>query len=238
MGLNPLVQRVFKGLFDRNKTSFVSPFHARRCSSHRRPVREDGSGSVSAQLVARSAWWSNGRWQRGSSLRTGATSSTVSFRGSFLTTGANFERSIARCIALVQVQDADGPRRRRWRCEARRRTLGRRRAGRQRRSGDTIGRVTALGRCERLWQPRLRGVRQLQERALVQLQTESRGLGTQQLQTWPKHKDRLIRLPVCSRPMGRIKLSRMLKGGPICRRVRISNTRTPSRLRMVQVISR
>ena len=26
MGLNPLVQRVFKGLFDRNKTSFVSPF--------------------------------------------------------------------------------------------------------------------------------------------------------------------------------------------------------------------
>ena len=49
MGLNPLVQRVFKGLFDRNKTSFVSPFHVRRCSSHRRPVREDGSGSVSTQ---------------------------------------------------------------------------------------------------------------------------------------------------------------------------------------------
>ena len=52
MGLNPLVQRVFKGLFDRNKTSFVSPFDVRRCSPHRRPVREDGSGSVSAHLVA------------------------------------------------------------------------------------------------------------------------------------------------------------------------------------------
>ena len=105
--------------------SFVSPFDVRRCSPHRRPVREDGSGSVSAQLVAKSARWSNGRWQRGSSLRTGATSSTVSFRGSFLTTGATSKRSIARCIALVQVQDADGPRRRRWRCEERRRTLGR-----------------------------------------------------------------------------------------------------------------
>ena len=125
MGLNPLVQRVFKGLFDRNKTSFVSPFDVRRCSPHRRPVREDGSGSVSAQLVARSARWSNGRWQRGSSLRTGATSSTVSFRGSCLTTGANLECSIARCITLVQVQDADGPRRRRWRCEELRRTRGR-----------------------------------------------------------------------------------------------------------------
>ncbi len=53
LGLDPLVQGVFKGLFDRNKTSFVSPFHVRRCSSHRRPVREDGSGSVSAQLVAK-----------------------------------------------------------------------------------------------------------------------------------------------------------------------------------------
>ena len=41
-----------------------------------------------------------------------------------------------------------------------------------------------LGLCERLWQLRLRGVRQLQERALVQLQAESRGLGTQQLQAW------------------------------------------------------
>ena len=51
--------------------------------------------------------------------------------------GRYFELSIARCIALVQVQDADGPRRRR-RCEERRRTLGRRRAGRLRRGGDTI----------------------------------------------------------------------------------------------------
>ena len=48
MVLNPLVQRVFKGLFDRNKTSFVSPFDVRRCSLHRRPVQEDGSGLVSA----------------------------------------------------------------------------------------------------------------------------------------------------------------------------------------------
>ncbi len=48
MGLNPLVQGVFKGLFDRNKTSFVSPFDVRRCSPHRRPVQEDGSGLVSA----------------------------------------------------------------------------------------------------------------------------------------------------------------------------------------------
>ena len=113
--------------------------------------------------------------------------------------GRYFERSIARCIALVQVQDADGPRRRR-RCEERRRTLGRRRAGRQRRSGDTIGRVPVLGQCERLWQLRLRGVRQLQERALVQLQAESLELGTQQPQAWPR-KDRLLRLQVCSRPM-------------------------------------
>ena len=52
MGLNPLVQRVFKGLFDRNKTSFSFAFYARRCSPHCRPVREDGSGSVSAHLVA------------------------------------------------------------------------------------------------------------------------------------------------------------------------------------------
>jgi len=52
LGLNPLVQRVFKGLFDRNKTSFVSPFHVCRCSPHRRPVQEDGSGSVSAHLVS------------------------------------------------------------------------------------------------------------------------------------------------------------------------------------------
>jgi len=113
--------------------------------------------------------------------------------------GRYFERSIARCIALVQVQDADGPRRRR-RCEERRRTLGRRRAGRQRRCGDTIGRVPVLGWCERLWQLRLRGVRQLQERALVQLQAESRELGKQQPQAWPR-KDRLLRLQVCSRPM-------------------------------------
>ena len=147
--------------------------------------RKDCSGSVSAQLVAKSAWWSNGRWQRGSSLRTGATSSTVSFRGSFLTTGATSKRSIARCIALVQVQDADGPRRRR-RCEEQRRTLGRRRAGRPWRGGDTIGRVPVLGGCERLWQLRLRGVRQLQERALVQLQAESRASGTQQPQAWPR----------------------------------------------------
>ena len=42
--------RRFLGLFDRNKTSFVSPFHVCRCSPHRRPVREDGSGSVSAHL--------------------------------------------------------------------------------------------------------------------------------------------------------------------------------------------
>ena len=62
--------------------------------------------------------------------------------------------------------------------------------------------MPVLGLCERLWQLRLRGVRQLQERALVQMQAESRGLGTQQLQAWPKRsKDRLLRLPVCSRPM-------------------------------------
>ena len=115
--------------------------------------------------------------------------------------GRYFKRSIARCIALVQVQDADGPRRRR-RCEERRRMLGRRRAGRQRRSGDTIGRVPVLGLCERLWQLRLRGVRQLQERALVQLQAESRELGTQKLQAWlNRSQDLLLRLPVCSRPM-------------------------------------
>ena len=99
--------------------------------------------------------------------------------------GRSFESSIARCIALVQVQDADGPRRRR-RCEEQRRTLGRRRAGRLRRGGDTIGRVPVLGGCERLWQLRLRGVRQLQERALVQLQAESRASGTQQPQAWPR----------------------------------------------------
>ena len=99
--------------------------------------------------------------------------------------GRSFESSIARCIALVQVQDADGPRRRR-RCEEQRRTLGRRRTGRQRRGGDTIGRVPVLGGCERLWQLRLRGVRQLQERALVQLQAESLELGTQQPQAWPR----------------------------------------------------
>ena len=114
--------------------------------------------------------------------------------------GRSFESSIARCIALVQVQDADGPRRRRWRCEERRRTLGRRRAGRQRRCGDTIGRVPVLGWCERLWQLRLRGVRQLQERALVQLQAESRGLGTQQqLQAW-RNGVHWPRLTLCFRP--------------------------------------
>jgi hypothetical protein len=35
-----------------NKSQFCSCFHDRRCSPHRRPVREDGSGSVSAYLVA------------------------------------------------------------------------------------------------------------------------------------------------------------------------------------------
>ena len=116
--------------------------------------------------------------------------------------GCYFERSIARCIALVQVQDADGPRRRR-RCEERRRTLGRRRVGRQRRSGDTLGRVPTLGMCGRPWQLRLRGVRQPQERTLVQLQAESRGLGTQQLQAWLSEGLRGVQWPrliLCSRP--------------------------------------
>ena len=60
--------------------------------------------------------------------------------------------------------------------------------------------MPVLGLCERLWQLRLRGVRQLQERTLAQLQAESRELGTQQPQAWPR-KDRLLRLQVCSRPM-------------------------------------
>jgi len=104
-----------------------------------------------------------------SSLRTGATSSTASFRGTCLTTVATSSDPLRKCIALAQARDADGPWRRRWRCKARSRTLGRRQAGRQRRSGDTLGRVLALGLCEKPWQLPLRGVRQLQELALGQL---------------------------------------------------------------------
>ena len=94
-------------------------------------MREDGSGSFSAQLVAQVSvveqrpvatgqQSENGRY-----FKHGVVSWELSDNGRY------FERSIARCIALVQVQDADGPRRRR-RCEELRRTLGRRRAGRQR----------------------------------------------------------------------------------------------------------
>ena len=137
--------------------------------------------------------------EHGRYFKHGVASRELSANGCFHP--GSFESSIARCIALVQVQDTDGLRRRR-RCEEQRRTLGRRRAGRQRRSGDTLGRVPVLGLCERLWQLRLRGVRQLQERALVQLQAESRELGTQKLQAWlNRSQDLLLRLPVCSRPM-------------------------------------
>ena len=114
--------------------------------------------------------WSNGRWRRGKQSENGRyfQHGVVSWV-SCLTTGATSDAPLRECIALVQAQDADGPWRRRWRCEERRRTLGRRRVGRQRRSGDTLGRVPTLGMCGRPWQLRLRGVRQLQERALAQL---------------------------------------------------------------------
>ena len=88
-------------------------------------MREDCSGLVSAQLVAQVSvveqlpvatgqQSENGRY-----FKHGVVSWELSDYGCY------FECSIARCIALVQVQDADGPRRRRWRCEERRRTLGR-----------------------------------------------------------------------------------------------------------------
>jgi len=71
LGLNPLVQRVFKGVFDRNKTSFSFAFYARRCSPHRRPVREDGSGSVSAHIRGRVC--SGRSCMRGAQVRRGCT---------------------------------------------------------------------------------------------------------------------------------------------------------------------
>ena len=163
----------YKGIFTGNKLSllFFSCF-ACRSTSHRRArglfrfrfsiVGSDGPAER----------WSNDRWQTGQQsehgryFKHGVVSGELSANGCFHP--GSFESSIARCIALVQVQDTDGLRRRR-RCEEQRRTLGRRRAGRQRRGGDTIGRVPVLGGCERLWQLLLRGVRQLQERALVQL---------------------------------------------------------------------
>jgi hypothetical protein len=92
-------------------------------------VREDCSGLVSAQLVAQVSvveQWPVATGQQsenGRYFKHGVVSVTVSWELS--DNGRYFERSIARCIALVQVQDADGPRRRR-RCEERRRTLGRR----------------------------------------------------------------------------------------------------------------
>ncbi len=77
--------------------------HARRCSPHRQAVREDGSGSVSSQVVAKVVGGSTG--QRGgataggdgaSSLTSGATPTTASFRGvSCLKSGAIPRRFIA-----------------------------------------------------------------------------------------------------------------------------------------------
>ena len=159
--------------------------HVSSCLHTGRVAREDCSGTVSAQLVATVSVVEQRPVATGQQSENGRYFKHCVVSWELSDNGCSFESSIARCIALVQVQDADGPRRRR-RCEEQRRTLGRRRAGRLRRGGDTIGRVPVLGGCERLWQLRLRGVRQLQERALVQLQAESRALGTQQPQAWPR----------------------------------------------------
>ena len=83
------------------------------------------------------------------------------------------------------------------------------------------------------------GLRQRRAPVLAQLQGETWGMGKQQWQAWLKRsKDSLLRSPVCSSPTWRIPISRMMKRGPFYRRMRVSNTCRPSRLRTVQVISR
>jgi hypothetical protein len=108
--------------------SVCSSFHVLSCPHTGRVAREDCSGSVSAQLVAQVSTVEQrpvarfrlrtvgSPGQHGGAtacLRTGATSSTASFRGRCLTSAATSNSPLRECIALVQAQDADGPWRRR-----------------------------------------------------------------------------------------------------------------------------
>ena len=100
-------------------------FHVSPCQHTGRIAREDCSGSVSAQVVVQVSVVEQRPVATGQQSENGRYFKHGVVSGELSDNGRSFESSIARCIALVQVQDADGPRRRRWRCEERRRTLGR-----------------------------------------------------------------------------------------------------------------